>query len=177
MSMQTDQPSEIADWRARVIFGRSPKRTLVRVATLIILCVVFFKYVFVGIRVMGISMSPTYRDGSINFVNRLAYVFHPPQRGDVVGIKMTGENMLYLKRIIALPGETISFDHNAVLINGRKLHEPYVRYGNPFLPWDEKPLVLSQDEYFVVGDNRSMNQYDHAHGRTTRNRIVGKVLF
>ena len=122
-------------------------------------------------------MSPTYRDGSINFVNRLSYTFHPPQRGDVVGIRMTGENMLYLKRIVGLPGETISFERNTIVIDGRKLHEPYVKFGNPFLPWDERPPPLGPEEYFVVGDNRSMNQYDHAHGRTTRTRIVGKVLF
>ena len=55
-------------------------------------------------------MLPTYRDHGVNFVNRLAYVFHEPRRGDVVAIRtLAGEHVMYMKRIVGLPGETVTF--------------------------------------------------------------------
>src|SRR5262249_39648073 len=159
------------NWPSRVVFGRNPRRTLFRVLALVLLSLVFFKFLFLPIRVVGVSMSPTYRDGSINFVNRLAYVFHEPKRGDVVGIKVTGESILFLKRVIGLPGETISIENGAIKVNGHVLSEPYVKYVNRILPWEEMPVTLGKDEYFVVGDNRGMNQEDHTFGRATRDRV------
>ena len=85
-------------------------------------------------RVDGISMLPTYADDSRHWVNRLAYFLHEPQRGDVVAIGERGENdarrlrapsLMFLKRIIGLPGETIGFAGGRVLINGEILDEPY----------------------------------------------------
>ena len=77
-------------------------------------------------------MLPTYHDGQINFLNRLAYLRHEPQRGDVVGIRYSGDSILLLKRIVGLPGEEVSFDEGKLFINGKPLEEPYVK----------SPLVL-----------------------------------
>ncbi|HMP81995.1 MAG TPA: signal peptidase I, partial [Verrucomicrobiota bacterium] len=121
----------------------------------------------------GDSMAPTYRDGSVNFVNRLAYVFAEPKRGDVVGIRMAGESVMFMKRIIGLPGETVQFLDGVVHINGEPLHEPYLK-----LPcnWTTHTVTLGPEGYYFMGDNRSMPRQDHSGGERERSRIVGKVI-
>jgi signal peptidase I len=161
--------------------GRNPKRTLVRAAVLAVVCVVVFKLVLLPVRVEGLSMWPTYHDHSVNFVNRLSYLLHEPRRGDVVGIRMNlppasgwpAPHIMYLKRIIGLPGEAISFVHGRVNVNGQTLDEPYEK--GP-CDWNTAPVKLGPHEYFFVGDNRSMPKEDHSFGKAERSRIVGKAL-
>ena len=157
----------------RIVIGSNPKRTLARLVVWVALCLLIPKFVFLPIRVQGISMMPTYQERAVNVINRLAYAFHEPQRGDVVGIKLAGESVMYLKRIIAVPGETIEFRNGQVLINGDVLDEPYLKYP---CNWEHKPEKLDPGEYYVVGDNRSMDFHEHYQGRAWRNQIVGKVL-
>ena len=160
-------------WLRVAVIGRNPKVTLVRALILAVLCVVGYKVSLLHIRVEGISMMPTYQDGSTHFVNRLAYLLRPPQRGDVVGIRLAGYHVMYLKRIIGLPGETVAFVNGQVLINGEPLDEPYEK-----LPcdWNRPPEKLGPDEFLVVGDNRSMPEELHTFGKVERSRIVGKTF-
>jgi signal peptidase I len=167
-------------WLQVALVGRRPQATLLRIAVLVVVCFVTFHFVLLPIRVDGISMEPTYHNHGVNFVNRLAYLFHEPRRGDVVSIRFsrpegfaTPSEML-MKRIIALPGETVSFHDGHAYINGRRLDEPYVK-----LPchWEHAPIHCGPDQYYVVGDNRSMPFEFHTQGRAERDRIVGKVLF
>jgi signal peptidase I len=158
--------------------GRNPKRTAVRAAILAVVCVAVFKLALAPAWVEGLSMAPTYSNHSFNFVNRLAYLCHEPRRGDVVGIRLTQETWLlprimYFKRIIGLPGETISFANGRPFINGQPLVEPYEK--GP-CDWEVAAVTLSPDEYFFVGDNRSMPKEDHVFGKAERSRIVGKAL-
>ena len=158
---------------------------------LIVLSFVVFKFVLLPIRVEGISMLPTYQDHSVNFVNRLAYLRREPQRGDVVSIRFDREetntltgtppagdwlktpHVMLLKRVIGLPGETVAFVNGRVLINGEALEEPYEK--TP-CNWDRPPVKVGPDEYFVVGDNRTMPWEGHMFGRAQRRQIVGKVI-
>src|SRR5436309_961848 len=89
-----------AGWIQAVLIGRNPRRTAVRIVVLVIASVIIFRFVLLGIRVEGVSMMPTYRQGGINFVNRLAYRFHEPQRGDVVAIRTSGTSIMLMKRIV-----------------------------------------------------------------------------
>jgi signal peptidase I len=168
-------------WLRIAAIGRNPKFTAVRIAVLVLAFIIISKFIFLPIRVDGISMFPTYKDRSVNFINRLAFVGHQPHRGDVVGIRLTGTNVfyrtpgvMYMKRIIGLPGETVSFFGGSAFINGVKLDEPYLR-----LPckWSTPPIVVGPDQYFVVGDNRTMPPEYHYHGRISKAQVVGKVLF
>ena len=118
-------PSRLSRWVRIAVIGRNPRLTLVRVAVLIVTCFVAFKFILLPIRVEGISMLPTYKDRSWNFVNRFAYFRHGPQRGDVVSIRLAGIHRMYLKRIIGLPGETVAFEHGRLLIDGKIMDEPY----------------------------------------------------
>ena len=108
-------------WWWAVVWGRRPERTLIRAAVLAIVCVFIFKFVLIPIRIEGPSMLPTYKDHGVNFVNRLSYLFHEPRRGDVVAIKTSGLSIMYMKRIIGLPGETIAFHDGYAVINGKAL--------------------------------------------------------
>jgi signal peptidase I len=157
-----------------ILIGRNPKLTLIRIVVLVVVVCVLFGFVVRPVRVTGISMSPTYSDGALNLVNRLAYLWHEPRRGDVVFIGLTGLHGLFMKRIIGLPGETVAFVDGRVLINGKILEEPYEK--DLACDWNSPPVKLTADEYYFVGDNRSMAEEDHAHGVKKRINIVGKVL-
>ena len=80
---------------------------------------------------------------------------------------------MLMKRIVGLPGETIAFRHGRIYVDGELLEEPYVILRSR---WYSDPVTLGSDEYYVVGDNRSMDILDHDHGKVERQRIVGKVL-
>ena len=170
---QTAQTPWLPNWLRIALVGRNFKVTLVRIVVLVVTCVVVFKFILLPVRIEGVSMLPTYKENSVNFVNCLAYLRHGPQRGDVVGIRLAGPHVMYMKRIIGLPGETVAFVKGHVLINGEVLDEPYEK-----LPcdWNLPPEKLGPNEYFVVGDNRSMPPAYHGHGIVTRDRIVGKLL-
>jgi signal peptidase I len=157
-----------------ILFGRNPRRTTVRVLILIILSIVGFRWVLIPVRTDGISMEPTYESGRINLVNRLAYLSSSPARGDVVAIRLAGLHVLYIKRVVALPGERLSITSGEVRIDGVPLNEPYVHYRRP---WEVPEVQLGPSEYFVVGDNRGMAAADHTFGRVDAFRIVGRVLF
>ena len=159
---------------SRLVFGSHPRRTLVRILVLATLSFILFKWVFIPIRAEGISMEPTYRSGSLNLVNRLAYRYRSPARGDIVGIKLAGPHVLYVKRIIGLPGEHLSIERGQVYINGAPLSEPYVKNRRG---WDVSEVTLTPREYYVIGDNRGMRAADHDFGRVDVSRILGRVIF
>jgi len=173
--------SRMGHWFRITVIGRNPKVTLARIVVLIVTCFVVFKFILLPIRVDGISMLPAYKDKSVHFINRLAYLRHEARRGDVVGIRVGGTNvlyrvpsMIYMKRIVGLPGETLAYASGHLLINGAALDEPYV-----IAPcdWNSAPITVGSNQYFVVGDNRSMPQAYHSHGKVEKEQIVGKVLF
>jgi signal peptidase I len=172
VSSAIDQPIW-PHWLRVLIIGRRPKATLIRIAVLAVTCFVTFKFILLPIRVDGISMLPTYHTGQFNCVNRLAYLRHEPQRGDVVSVRLAGTSIMYMKRVIGLPGETVAFHHGRAFINGQPLDEPYVK-----LPcnWEMEPVLCGPTQYYVVGDNRSMPFELHIKGRAERDHIVGKVL-
>lgn len=157
----------------RVLIGRNPAVTLARVVIWVVLIFAIRTYVLLPIRVEGVSMLPTYKENRINFVNCLAYRFHPPQRGDVVAIRYSGRSIMLCKRIVGLPGEVVAFHQGHLEINGEVLEEPYVQ--RP-CNWEHAPERLGPNEYYVVGDNRSMDFEQHTKGIADRNRIVGKLL-
>jgi signal peptidase I len=157
-----------------ILFGANPRFTAIRAAVLVATSVVVFGFVLLPVRLTGISMEPTYGDGQLNFANRLAFAWREPSRGDVVAIRMAGPSVLYVKRIIGLPGEQVEIEMGVVKIDGVPLLEPTVVRK---AAWNLPPVTLGPDEYFVVGDNRSMSIRNHDLGRATRNRIIGKLLF
>jgi signal peptidase I len=163
----------LAFWREALV-GRHPRRTLVRIGLLIAVSVVLFGWVLLPVRTYGPSMLPTYSSGSFHLVNRAAYVVREPARGDVVAVRLAGWRVVYVKRIIGLPGERVTIRDGIVLVNGRALDEPYVVQR---APWQMREMALGPDDFFVVGDNRGMRMEQHEFGRVRRERIAGPLLF
>lgn len=168
-------------WLTRFLIGRYPKWTLLRIALVVLTSFVLFKFVLVPIRVVGVSMEPDYPNNDWNLVNKWAYRSKTPQRGDVVAIRMAGERVLLMKRIIGLPGDRVSFirgeRHPTVYVNNQPLREDYVkrpvhRSWNWYREWN-----LAEDQYLVIGDNRSMSFVDHYLGVAEAHQILGKVCF
>lgn len=158
-----------------ITIGRNPRRTFIRIIFVVAGALILFKFVLLPVRVDGPSMLPTYKPGAVNFINRLAYWRGQPKRGDVVAVRYSGHSIMLMKRVVGLPGETIEFVGGRLLINGQPLNEPYVKYD---CDWNARPrhYQLDADEYYVVGDNRSMPYELHDKGAARRERILGRVL-
>ena len=184
--MMQGEPQSAGVWHSLRVaaVGRRPKRTLARMAVLIVVCAVTFTFVLIPVRVVGLSMEPTCHNRSVNFINRLAYVIGRPQRGDVVGINMSTTagsgnfnrrpEVMLLKRVVGLPGESVSFVRGHVCINGQEQEEPYLKFPTD---WQMAPITLGPDEFYVVGDNRSMPREAHTQGAANRRQIVGRILW
>lgn len=182
----TDAQQHWFELLKRILVGRRPTRTLVRAGVLAVGIYLTARFALVPVRIVGISMYPTYESGQLNLVNRLAYVFSRPRRGDIVAVSYRTDqrtsvitiggisSVLLLKRIVGLPGETIAISNGIVLINGVPLDEPYVKLR---ARWQVPPITLASNEYFLIGDNRGMDQRDHEFGRASAERIIGKVLW
>lgn len=158
----------------RIVFGPDPRRTTVRIAVLAVASFITFGWVLIPMRADGVSMEPSYRSGSLHLVNRFAFTLRSPARGDVIGIRLAGPHVLYVKRIIALPGERLEIVDGQVRIDGAPLDEPYVRHR---VAWNVPAVTLTSREYYVIGDNRGMSARDHTFGRIDASRVVGKVIF
>jgi signal peptidase I len=156
-----------------ILIGKSASRSLIRGLCVAVLLLVGSRVLLVPVRAHGISMLPTYEEGQFVFVNRLAYRFSPLKRGDVVAITLNDGGAVLVKRIIALPGETVRIDAGQVFIDGAPLDEPYLRY---FIAWDMEDGTVGADEVFVIGDNRSMRLENHDFGFAHQNRILGRAI-
>jgi signal peptidase I len=170
---QTARTPRLPNWLRIALVGRNFKFTLARIVVWVVTCIVVFNFILLFIRIEGISMLPTYKDRSVHLVSRVAYLWHEPRRGDVVSIRLAGIHVMYMKRIIGLPGETVAFVNGHVLIDGKVLDEPYEKYD---CDWNLPPVKLDANEYYVVGDNRTMPPQYHTQGVASRDRIIGKLL-
>ncbi|HEC22499.1 MAG TPA: signal peptidase I [Chloroflexi bacterium] len=123
--------------------------------------------------VEGISMEPTLHTGQYLIVNRLAYRFGTPQRGDVIVFDFPGNtNDDYVKRIIGLPGETVTIENGHVYIDGVELDEPYTSSGTPNY---QGTWYVPPGSYFVMGDNRPHSSDSRSWGMLDEEYIVGKA--
>jgi signal peptidase I len=123
--------------------------------------------------VVGISMEPSFYGGQRLLVNRVVYRLHEPERGDVIVFQPGESQQLdYIKRIIALPGDTVEVKKEAVYVNGSKLDEPYIK-SSPH--YTTEPKIIPANSYFVLGDNRNNSNDSHNGWVVPSQKIVGKV--
>ena len=141
------------------------------------LALVLRTFVFRPVYVEGTSMNSTLVQGDLLFLNKFQYYFTPPKRNDIVVIdyQVYTKNSL-IKRIIGLPGETVSFKGGRVYINGVVLDEPEIAAAtNPGPEGTE--FVLGPTDYFVMGDNRLASYDSRYFGQIERSKILGLTTF
>ena len=158
----------------RVVAGANPRRTLARAGILVVVAYAVFGHVLLPVRGYGPSMQPTIAGGDLLFINRLAYGFREPQRGDIVAVRVAGQSVVYVKRLLGLPGDRIAFVEGVLWRNGEPVAEPYASRRDD---WVLEEVTLGTDDYFVVGDNRRMPMAQHDFGTATRDRLIGPKAF
>jgi len=135
------------------------------------------------VRVEGTSMLPVLEDQDRLVINKIAYswagtlVGEQINRGDVVVFRYPhDETKSYIKRVIALPGDTLRIDHGRVIVNGIALKEPYVpaKYADE----NSRPeSVIPPGKYFMMGDHRSVSSDSRDFGPVSRDLIYGRAAF
>ncbi len=132
-----------------------------------------------SVRVVGRSMVPTLQDSQCYLLNRWLYRVRPPQRSDIVVVRDPGDNGFSVKRIIAVPGDSIYLKDGGVYLNGSKLKEPYLAPGTPTFP-EFKPqdqlILCGEDQYFLLGDNRANSVDSRRYGPVPRGNILGPIM-
>ena len=152
-------------------------KTLREIGITILIAVAIFALLRVtvqGYRVQYSSMLPNFEEGEWVMANKASFFFSNPERGEVVIFKHEGSEPPYIKRIIALPGETVEIKDDKVFINGVALEEEYIKESPHYaMP----PKEMSQDEYFVLGDNRNNSNDSHNGWTMPRENVIGKAWF
>lgn len=155
------------------------------IQTLVVFGAIFaLIYLFVAQphKVSGRSMDPTFKDGDYIFTDKITYRLREPAKGDIIVLKNPrDESQDFIKRIMAVPGDTIKVEGSAVYINGEKLNEKYLPAGRPtpagsFL-LEGTEVKAGPNQYFVIGDNREHSSDSREWGAITKQEIIGKVFF
>lgn len=148
---------------------------------IIAVCIIypFRKYVAEPYIVSGTSMSPTFETGHYLIIDKISYRFNLPQRDDVIVMKFPEDTTRdFIKRVIGLPGETVSIKEGVVTIinkenpEGFKLNETFIKFPKS----DTATYTLTSNEYFVMGDNRAGSYDSRGWGPLPKEDIIGKPL-
>ena len=117
-------------------------------------------------------MEPSLYDGDLILVRKPRSA---PRRGRIVVIDAPRENgpRWQVKRVVGLPGDTVTFDDGLLFINGAPRPEPYLGGLPAYLGLDRMNFVVGDDRYFVLGDNRAHSDDSRAFGPIAANRIAG----
>lgn len=143
--------------------------------TIILALVIFFvaRATIQTFVVVMSSMEPNFYEGQRLVVNKAVYFFGDPERGDVVIFRApNGGQDDFIKRVIALPGDTVEVKNGAVYVNGVKLDEPYIE-NPPQYTMEEQ--VVPENNYFVLGDNRNHSNDSHHGWLMPRENLIGKA--
>jgi len=143
--------------------------------TLVLAVVLYFgiNAVSARVRVDGFSMRPTLQDGEYILVSKLAYKLGEPQRGDiVVFIFPVNPEEDLIKRVIGLPGDTISVQGGVLSINGVAMDEPYISAP----PAYDGTWQVAPGELFVLGDNRNDSRDSHQWGLLPIENVIGRAV-
>lgn len=177
---------------------RSAVREIVQTILLTLIIFLTVRALVQNFKVEGHSMEPSLHDGQYLFVNKAEYfyvdleavgkvlpflnfthannfyLFHPPQRGDVIVFRLPrDQNVDLIKRVIGEPGDEVSIKSGKVYINGQLVDEPFIanqtnaNYG---------PVRVPDDQFFVLGDNRPNSSDSRVWGFVPRDNIIGKAM-
>ena len=150
-------------------------REIIETLALTLVIFVVIHFTVQNYMVDGPSMQPGLTNNQYVLVNKLAYLFHAPERGDVIVFHWPIDtNKDLIKRVIGVPGDVIVIDSKTVRVNGVLLNEPYIMA--PVNPAGNK-WVVPPNEYFAMGDNRLVSDDSRDWGFVPKSYIVGKAVF
>lgn len=169
------------------------------IQTLVLAALIFLvvRGVAQNFRVEGPSMEPGLHDGQYLLVNKAVYfrldmdtlskyipfinggstryLFHAPERGDVIVFRYPNDpSRDFIKRVIGVPGDTVSIQEGVVSVNGVPLEEPYINFATG---GDKEAVVVPPGNYFVLGDNRANSSDSRSWGFVPEENIIGKAMF
>ncbi len=176
---------------------RSALREIVETILLTLIIFLVVRGLVQPYKVEGSSMEPNLHSGQFLLVNKAVYfriegadltryipfipkadqhsfyLFHPPERGDVIVFKYPKEPTRdFVKRVIAMAGDTVEIRGGTVYVNGQKMSEPYLRdHAN----YNFGPETVPEDSFFVLGDNRNNSSDSHVWGMVPSDLIIGKA--
>ena len=162
------------------------KDMIVTVVTTMIVCLIITRFFFMPVRVKGTSMYPTLYNGSIGFSSIISRRVSGIERFDIVIIYVEEKDENLVKRVIGMPGETISYNKGTLYIDGDPIEEyflddQYVKqqvelsYHDYFT--DDFTYTLAEDEYYCLGDNRLVSSDSRFYGPFNSKDIISKDIF
>ncbi|GIO10835.1 signal peptidase I [Cohnella xylanilytica] len=131
----------------------------------------------------GESMEPNFQDRERIIVNMVLYDFRKPKQGEVIVFHVPEENRDFIKRVIAVPGDTVKVEGDTVYVNGKPLDEPYLKEaleqahaeGREYNNTDFEEGTVPEGQLFVMGDNRSNSKDSRMIGYIPMSRVVGRA--
>jgi signal peptidase I len=156
-----------------LFFPRDARKFLLRVLCVALGAFILFKFIFLPLVIRGESMKPTYPSRGFLFCFAPAKYLWKPERGDVV-IMRYGKGVMLLKRIVGLPGDRIAFKKGVLYRNGKALHEPYA--AKP-CTWELPERTVTEGNFYLVGDNRSVPMDEHIFGEMSQKYYAGVPLW
>jgi len=164
----------------------------------VIVALIIRGFLFEPVEVQGHSMNDTLQDGQRLILYKLGYYFYEPKRGDIIVLQVDDgilsdipvinklpfvkkmypfpQEIDYIKRVIAVPGDEIDLRDGYVYVNGEKLDEPYAK-GKTYEKELKFPLVVPENKVFVLGDNREYSSDSRYIGFIDFENIKGKVIY
>jgi len=147
-------------------------RDIIETIAITLLVFLIIRLAIESFRVDGQSMEPNFHNDEYVLVDKAAYLFQPPQRGDVIIFHYPLDTHKdFIKRIIGIPGDTVQTTSTSVSVDGHTISEPYIRV--PF-NFDSNTWKLGPNQFFVMGDNRDNSSDSRFWGFVPRENIIGK---
>ena len=169
--------SDAAGQEQRVRVWRAIWELLHDLSVAVLFCFFLITFVAQAVRVQGTSMLPLLEDGERIIVNKFIYRFHPIDRGDVVVFWYPREpSVSFIKRVVALPGDTVEIRNGLLSVNGQKVREEYL--ADRFRDNDTFPATeVVKGYYFVLGDHRNSSNDSRSWGEVPEKYIYGRAVF
>ena len=149
-------------------------RELIETIAFTLLIFLVIRFAAQSFRVDGESMEPGFHTDEYVLVDKVTYLFHAPERGDIIVFHYPLDTSRdFIKRVIGVPGDVVSTNTTNVIVDGKTLNEPYIRV--PF-NFANDTWKLGPNQFFVMGDNRDNSLDSRSWGLLDKSYIVGKVV-
>lgn len=167
-----EQPKNKKEEKKKTV-GQEILSWILTFAVAIALALVIRTFIFEPVRVDGHSMDYTLADNEYMIVTKYDYLLGEPERFDVIICHYPERGRTnFVKRLVGLPGDTVSMLNGTLYVNGEAIDEPYITNKANY---NMQAYMLKDDEYFVLGDNRSSSNDSHIIGPISREQIKGHV--